>query len=197
MSDKDKDKNTSDIDKDIGKSELDKLMGVEEEIPTYPTHDREDYPYYNGDSDDGIDWDSTYTQSSLFDREEKEDDIMDIPELLKKQAEDERPAKKKHKIAKRKSFFNKKEDVPVSPGGGGVSSTSDTDDTPHQLNSAEIEWIVQDSFEAIMKPFDKNNVVVTTEDYTTIRRWLKGCLLRGIILDPETNSYKKIEESEL
>ena len=197
MSDIDKDKNTSDIDKDIGKSELDKLMGVEEETPTYPTYDR-DYPDYNRDWDTNDGWDSTDHQSSLFDREEKEDDIIDIPEFLKEQAEDERPAKKKHKIAKRKSFFNKKkEDIPASPGEGGISSTSNTDDTPHQLDSAEIEWIVQDSFEAIMKPFDKNNVVVTTKDYTTIRRWLKGCLLRGIILDPETNSYKKIEESEL
>jgi hypothetical protein len=169
----------SDIDKDIGKSQLNKLMGVEE---------KEEHI-------SGMEWGTDDYNDSLFDLDNPphhDDEILDIPDVLKRQAYDDRKPRKKQKVAKRKSFFDNEDDVPATPG----VDTPSTDNT-HSLDNAEVEWIVQDCFEAIMKPFDENNVVVQTEDYDTIRKWLKSCLLRGIILDPETNTYKNIKERRL
>lgn len=173
----------SDIDKDIGKSQLNQLMGIEEDKVKTTKHNKQDLD---------MGWHEEYNPN-LFDLDNppySDDEILDIPESIREQAYDDYKPRKKQKIAKRRSFV--KEYSPATPG----EDVTTTDNT-HSLDNAEVEWIVQDCFEAIMKPFDENNVVVQTEDYDTIRKWLKSCLLRGIILDPETNTYKNIKERRL
>lgn len=136
-----------DIDETIGDSQLDKLMGTENKShgDLFTTTKYDDDNWLDGLDDEPPQYNN---------------DILEIPEVLKKQV---RPKVKVAKPKPQRSHAN--------------------------LTTSEISRLIEKSFAALMKPLDDKGIIIRDEHYFGLRLWLRDCIKTGVIHDPNTSDY--------